>query len=359
MKNLTNFISISFLFLLIVACDGIKKELINLEDIISLTILDKDNDPLQDISVKGDGETLIVLRAQIPENTDSKLKIVTFSTSGGVFVEVSGNKGMVSANSNGVAEIKLKVPLNNTEIFVSAQVTDGSETFTDEKKINLEDVGHIITLNFKNIQDENLVNIPRADGVSIIKLQGNILFNKKALTSIIFNATDGVFLEKNKKTETKNTDINGKAIVNYIVPQTPGAVFFSSKTDETGKYVDDKELLFQRAHGDNIIIEPQNTLMDTINSNTIKVFLKRDIGKVSIGTYISFYSYQIINGSETMVGRFTGLNEAKSDAKGLVSVNFIADTQDFDKKLPIFIKASTSKDDSTVIFEQIEIKIDH
>jgi hypothetical protein len=97
--------------------------------------------------------------------------------------------------------------------------------------------------------------------------------------------------------------------------------------------------------------------MDTVAKNDINVFLSRETGRVSIGTQVDFKSYQIINGTEDEVGRFIGTNEAKSNVDGLVSVKFVADTKYFDKDLPIFIRASTKKDDLSIIYEEIELKI--
>jgi hypothetical protein len=167
----------------------------------------------------------------------------------------------------------------------------------------------------------------------------------------------GSFSEDDK-TETKNTDVNGISKENYIVPQNAGTVFFDAKTGIDERYLKNSIITFKRANADELIIEPTKIVMDIISANTIKVFLKRNIGKVSIETEVDFFSYQIVGVDKVEVGRFTGLNEAKSNLDGMITVDFIADTKDFDKGLPIFIKVSANKDDTSILSKEIELKFE-
>jgi len=340
--------------LFFISCED--NESIRNEQIINFDILNLDDSALE--IIYGNGTSKIKLKATLPINTADDYKLVTFTSSGGYFFGTTEMSTKVRMNIDGIADATLVVPLDSGELFLTAEIGSDNDIYQSKKTINLYDVGQVIALNFKDTQDNDIINTLRADGISLIKLKGNILFNKKEFTSIIFETTDGLFQSNNTKKETKNTDINGEATVNYIVPQTPGTVFYTAKADDDGKYVNTKELIFQRAYADEMILEPNKILMDTINSNTINVYLKREIGKVSIGTDVSFEAYQTISGDKVNVGRFTGINDSKSDINEKVSINFVADTKNIDYDLPVFIKAESVNDSNAVIFKELELKVE-
>jgi hypothetical protein len=113
-----------------------------------------------------------------------------------------------------------------------------------------------------------------------------------------------------------------------------------------------------RANPDKVLVEPSALIIQQGGSSiNLDIFLKRDIGKVSIGNTVTVKSYQIDeNGQPVVTGRFTGTNGV-SDADGKINMHFFADVGPIIKDKPIIIEITTSKDDGSLIIQKIEIAV--
>jgi archaellum component FlaG (FlaF/FlaG flagellin family) len=349
----------AYIYLIIstlISCEGIDDGTTAPEDIITIKVMDASGNEITEAI--SDGETLITLEAQIPANVDDAFKTVTFKNSGGDFVGVGQNTHQVTVNSEGIAQATLKLPFNTSELFLAAEIggSNNNALYKDEAFLNLASVDNVIALNFLDLMNQPLSTIPRADGTSIIQLQGNVLINQNTLNTIKFNASGGIFQMINQTEVQKSTDTNGSAIVTYIVPQSIGPIFYSAKTIML-EYVSEGTITYERAHADTIILEPTQITMNTMQGNPIIAYLIRNIGKVSIGTDVSFESFQLINGSEVIAGRFTGLASVTSNPQEQVSVVFYADTNDIELTIPVVIRATTTTDTGTQITTEVQITV--
>ncbi len=357
MKSTIKISTYIFLILSILSsCEGIDDGITAPEDIIKLKVMDSNGDEIPEVI--SDGETLIILEATIPTNADDAFRKVTFRNSSGDFVGIGENTQEVTVNTEGIAQATLKLPFNEDELFLSAEIggSNNNALYKDEAFLNLVTVDDVIELKFLDTTNQPLSVIPRADGTSIIQLEGSVLANQSALKAVSFSATDGVFQTTNQMQTQKNTDANGKAIVNYIVPQSVGSVFYTAKTIMP-EYITEESIMFERAHADAIVLEPTQVTMDTTQGNLMTAYLTRTIGKVSIGTVVTFESFQLINGAEVTAGRFTGLASAISNLQEQVFVTFYADTNDIDFTVPMVIRTTTTTDAGTQITTEVQITV--
>ena len=351
----TRLVLILLCLLALYSCNGIDQETINQDDIIRIIILDANGIEISDAI--GDGETIITLEAKIPSNADDDFQTVTFASSAGEFVGVGNTSSQVNVNEEGIARAFLKLPLDDGELFLSAQVGANSNLFKAESSITLMSVNEVIKLRFLDLSGAELNEIPRGDGTTIIQLEGSILVNQDQLSSIKFTSSTGTFQVTNQTEQQKNTDNEGKAIVNFIIPQSEGPVFFTATTISTPSYVDENNLVFERAYPDNLFVEPSSITMNTTDPNGIMVFLSRNTGHVSVGTSVNFEAFQILSGAETPVGRFTGLANAVTNSQEQITVNFYADTGDIDLSLPVKIRVSAINDNGVSIINETELDV--
>ncbi len=327
------------------------------EEIINLIILNDEGSEIEEAI--GDGERFIVLRAQLPQEVGDDFKTVTFKSSEGNFLGTTELTTQERVNLEGIAEAVLELPLSSGELILTVQVGPAANLFKSEKRITLIAVDQVISLEFQDIDGENLNEIPRADGTSLIQLKGSILADQDNLTQVNFTATKGTFLNTGNTTEVKNTDANGDAVVNYIVPQEVGTVFYTAKTGTNGQYVSPPaNLTFERAHANSLFVEPAQINMSTSASNNIKAFLSRSVGKVSVGTEVNYRATQFIDNETTDVGRFTGESNASTDMNEQVTgVNFLADTGDINLDFPVFITVSTLNDEGATLAVTISVNV--
>ena len=340
----------------IFSCNGINEDLIAPEDIISLKILDSSG---SEITEKiGNGSDLIILQAQVWSDLDDEFRTVTFKSSEGDFEGISTNAAAVMADNLGIAQTMLRLPLKSGELFLSAEIKGKEEViYSSEKTINLSSVDNVISLNFKTLDGQMLSDIPRADGTTIFQVEGQVLVNTDDLNSITFNASNGEFQQTGTTEIQKNKSEDSFALVSYKVPQGVGPVFFSAKTGSSLQYVSEDNLVFERAHAEEIFIEPATLNMNSSSGNIISAFLTRISGKVSLETRVEYEAFQLINDEEVPVGRFTGASSAVSDSNGEVTATFFADTGDVDFLLPVTIRVSTSTDSNGTISTVLDINV--
>lgn len=317
-------------------------------EIIELIILDPSSET-ELSETMGDGETNIMLKVQIPHNAADKYKSVKFTASEGKFSNDSGEY-IKRTNSEGIAISYLTVPLKSGPLYLSAQIGENTDIFYDEKIIDLVDIGNVLEF---EILDNSFQPIPsnmKADGTTILSLKVMANHFVDNLGSIEFWVSDGEIIGSGSSSIAFNS--NNEAIIKYKVPQSTGEIYFTAKSSENPNIQENAGIKLERAYADHILLEP-NSLFVTETDNTINIitYLLRDEGLVSVGTRVGFQAFQIdSNNQEKTVGRFTGLTEAVTDEKGIISsVNFLADTGDIDFDNPIFIKAITTNDTGEII----------
>ncbi len=360
METKSRYIYSLFTFVLLFffsSCDT-KEEPTDPSDIIELQILDSGaNTIFKDII--SDGETVVILQAKIPTNADEGFRTVTFKKSGGEFHGIDSEDGTRIVDNDGIAQIELKVPLNEDILFASAEIGKEANVFKSEASLDLVPITEVISLKLLNDQGQEISTGIQADGYSSIFLEATINERLNSIEQVKFlnsggGAFQGVFTEEVIKTLN---DMN-KAIIELVVPVNVNELFFKVHVKDKETFFDEKKLQLDRAYADEIIIEPKNAVMNLNSENEISVFLKRNQGFVSVGTSVEFEAFQLINGIEKPVGRFLGLSEALSDENGKITTNFKTDTKNIDVAETIFIRVTALNDMNQSFNTKIQIDIE-
>lgn len=335
---------------LLVNCNGIDSETFSPDDIIVLEIFDFDESKIIEEAI-GDGETIIKLKAKIPSN--SAYKTVKFESTNGSFILTGKKSQEKKVGIDGSVLVDLKIPLDNQPIFLTASVSNGTETFSSTKSINLIGVDEVVTLALLNNIGDAIIEPVRADGATIIKLKATVKHNQNAFNQVTFTTSKGTL----QGTSPVNTDQENNAYIDVLVPNAVQKLYFSAKVGNN-VYFDNEELNLVRSNPDFIIIEPTLVSMPLNSSNSLDIFLKRNIGVVSLNSVVTIRSYQIAdNDLQIEVGRFTGLSNASSDSNGAINVVFKTDTNDIDVSRPIFIEVISSNDSNEAVNKVIKINI--
>ncbi|WP_132065859.1 hypothetical protein [Aquimarina spinulae] len=342
------FLFYCFLFL---SCNGIDSETFSPDEIIKLEVLDFDETQTIDEAL-GDGETIIKLKAKIPSN--SAFKTVKFESTGGTFTLTGTMSHEKTVDSEGYSQVNLRLPLDNQLVSLTAYINNDNETFSSTKSIDLIGVDEVVTLSLLNNMANTITDPIRADGVTIVKLKATINHNRNVFNQVTFTTSMGDL----QGTSPVNTDEQNNAYIDVIVPKSVQKLYFSARVGSSNNYFDNKELILVPSHPDFILIEPSMVSMPLNSSNPIDIFLKKNIGFVSLNSTISIRSYQISDdNSEVEVGRFTGLSNASSDSNGLIKVVFKTDTNDINDSKSIFIEVISTNDFGEPINSTIEINI--
>ncbi|MEE1963094.1 hypothetical protein V1387_10400 [Allomuricauda taeanensis] len=359
MKNIqTKRYALGLVLFCLYCCNGIDDEVVDAEEIIVLKVVDSDGNDISGGTLAGDGETLVTLEVEIPEVADEKFREVTFSTTDGIFVDVGAKEHKKLVNINGIATTTLRVPLSNSPIFLSAEIGDGSDNFRSESLINLMGVDEVLTLQVFDEGGQQADMVYRADGETIVTLTATVNFNPNTLNQVVFESSDGTFLNASNNAVIKDINEQNMAKVGLRLPTTSGRIFFSAQVGNGPAYFDEKSLDLERAYPDKILIEPAMSSVDKGSSVTISVFLLRDVGKVSFETRADFEAFQLDDDNqEVSVGRFTGLVNATTDTDGKINVIFFADSPDIDVMQPIIIQVSSMDDSGNSISERITLEI--
>ena len=340
-----------FLALLVWGCGGLEEEQISLEEIINLEVLDLEGN-LIDQSLLSDGETLIKLRASIPKN--SEFKNLDFVVSAGSFEETGIKTQQTVANIDGVAEVNLKLPFDEESILVKVSISNGRETFSSSANIDLQEIGEAITLEVLDSNNEVVEAEVLADGSTIIRLVATVPYNLSEFNTVGFETSAGTFAG------ISDVSVNdeSKAIIDLKVPTEVQRIYLKARINNDPNYFDDKDIDLKRSNPDFIIIEPSVINMALQETNTIDIYLRKEIGKVSKGSSANIRSYQIADDNTQLeIGRFTGLAGALTDDEGKITVNFHTDTMDIAIDRPVYIEVSSMNDLEQAISEQIQINI--
>jgi len=339
------------------ACTGIDTPDVDPKDIIALEVLDENGDALTENPL-ADGKTILILRATIPSNADDNFKDITFTTSDGTFIG-SGNQTIKErVNVNGVAEVRLTVPFSTEETQLFFTSTTG--TYDDDASISLQRIEEVLSVELLSENLQPLVEPVLADNQQTVVVKGKVLTNFSVLNTITFKTSGGLF-SNGKNEVTVKTDLENEAITRLQVHQSIDSIFVTAEVGDGPVSTREEVIQMKRALPDTLFIEPEKLIMGQNETNEIVVFLERfpDRGLVTIGTEVAFDAFQLdSNNMQVTVGRFTGINEAKSDANQKVSTTFRTDTQNVDSAQAIIIRISSMNDQSKPIPKEISIKVD-
>ncbi len=351
---------ITFLLLLLAFCSAcVNDDSVADDEIIKLEVFDFEGLTLITDAVMGDGETILTIRATIPEDSDANSRTVTFRASNNaMFQGVDASLDTDIAGEDGIAEVKLRMPLDDNPVFVSASITKGDNTYTSESSIELFGVGDIVSLELIDAVNNPINDPQRADGQSLITLKATVNFNQDEFNNVTFEKSAGEFQSVSGDNAIQMTDENHTATIDLKLPNQVERLYLSAKVGTSTLYFEEVELDLLRAFPDQIIIEPNTLSMQEDATNVIQVFLNRNFGQVSEDTPATFEAFQLINGTEVEVGRFTGLDGAQTNADGQITVDFKTDTDDFDFGLPVIIRVTSQNDDGDPVQSSISITLD-
>ncbi|MEM1001451.1 MAG: hypothetical protein AAGH46_02255 [Bacteroidota bacterium] len=329
------------------------------ENLVTLVILDENRNEIPTDGVIGDGETIIILQAQIPEDVKDEFRVVTFKASKGVFLGPSSDNSIVKADNKGLATTRLRVPLEDGALFLSAEIGSGINLEKADESINLIKVEEVITLTLLSSDGTELPNQNKADETTVVTLNAVVNFNEDNFNQVSFkNSGEGKFLGVNASEAKVNIDDNNIAQIQYQVSNNVGRIFFLATVGDNDLIFDDIFLDLERAYPDRMVLEPSAVNMEINQSISVNAFLIRDDGKVSLETETYFEAFQINDIGEVVeVGRFTGTAVALTDEEGKVSVTFFADSPNIDPSRPITVQASSQNDQGNPVIERVDIQI--
>lgn len=354
-----------YMLIIVVAlfsCEETEEPVVLNESIIQLNVLDESL-ANQITEVLGDGTTIIALQVKIPHNAADKFKAITFKASKGTFVNSTVNPMELTkkVNSEGVATVYLKVPLDHGELFVSAQTgsTIDSTFYADDKVVNLINVGEILNFELLDNKLQPLVQPVKADGNTIIVLKAKVNFNATSLNAINFlnSAGSGSFLDVTNLTNI-TLDSNNNAFIRFKVSKTVGEIYFRAEISTNPQIYKTSGLTLTRSFADNIVLDPDVLIVDSPSATVnLITYLLKDTGSVSTGTGVQYEAYQLNDSNvQVPVGRFTGLPQAFTDTEGKITgVNFKPDTGDVDFKQPIIIRVFSRNDNNMQITQTVTL----
>ncbi|MDO7171435.1 hypothetical protein [Mariniflexile sp. AS56] len=218
--------------------------------------------------------------------------------------------------------------------------------------------GNIITLEIQNDDNESIASV-LANGESLIVLKASISADANDnIQTIEFNKSSGDFLGIAGATASRPIDENGVATITLKVPNIVEPMFFNAKVSTNStNYFAEASIETNRAFADNIIIEPSTVVVTQPSSVTLSTFLLRNNGLVSVGTPANFKAFQTVLDEEIEVGRFTGLNNAKTDQDGKMNITFHTDTGDINTTIPVTIRALTTNENNEVVSMNVNLTV--
>jgi hypothetical protein len=287
--------------------------------------------------MKADGEHKFHILAKIPGNAKENYRTITFTTNSGKF-ESSGKETVEKQiDSEGKAEVTIVVGTDPGTFSVTASIGGAEPKFSVVERFRLLPLA---TSDILQVEIAGAANVV-ADAESIIGV--NTTVSNTPVDLVTVTSSKGTFIGSNKETEESKVDQEGKASFQLQVGQTPGKYFITTSITEGIKQT--LEVAVNRAYADSLIIEPSALAVGPEEPVQIAVYLRRQSGKVSIGTPVTFSAYQLNGTTKVPVGRFTGTAEG-SDANEKITASFHADSGTIDATKMIFIEFSTPQEDS-------------
>jgi hypothetical protein len=305
----------------------------NINKIIALT---PDESSLKNIQV--DESKTITFTAKIEANLPEIYKTLVFECSDGKFVGVGEDKKReILVNDAGEANVLWRLSNTAGEKFVSVSIK-GVANSKIERKIDL--VASVPDFKM-TISNKNSI---LADGVSLLNVLIDDARNIPGNKIQIFKSA-GDFIDA-AGSPIKNGEVNlsnGKASVFLKIGQSVEDYFIKSQTID-GVIFRNETFIPKRAYGETIFAD---ATLQSNNDIQIITYLKRGVGKVSVGTAVNFKAYQTINNVEKTVGVFQNLKNAVTDIDEKTGIIILKFSDDINKSMPIFISVSSQKQDGT------------
>jgi len=330
----------------------INRDIIPQSQIIKLSLSDTAN-------LKADGVSSFHLTAIISDSTDIAYRNITFNASAGLGTFASASTAtatsiVVGADQSGTAGTSIKVGNTPGIYYVSAQASNGTTVFkTPDYAVTLRPLayGDKLTITADNLQ-------PVADGLTTINLE--IASKFELNNQLKLTANLGSFVQSSAplsysiQPDNLGNASTGYQMSNQLLPHIINALF----PDGTSATLTINPL---PSYADLIYIQPSVLTVDSLGGAvTLNVYLKKTNpnAKVSQNSAVYFDAYQTIGTTVKHVGRFTGLQNAVSDANGIVApVNFYADTSDIDTSKPVTISVSANNTATSKITAVVQVKI--
>lgn len=326
------------LSLLLASCDEPNEAFVSNDAIIKLQAVSN----LTNLSA--DGNTIIQFKAVIPKGNASEIRDIIFTLSDanlGKFMGTSTtNKLTVRANSDGEAIASVKVGVIPGDYFISAEISIAGSTYrSSDISVKLKP----ITASDKiQLVADNLT--PVANGNSLITLSVTSTFSQDKKATLTSNM--GSFVNStDPKSVSLTLDDQGRASVLYRVSNEVVANIITAKLTEGAQAT----LIINPlvSYTDTVLVDPSALRVDTTGGFIQFTSLLKKFNpslKVSKGQPAFVAAYQVINGVQRTVGRFTGATAAVSDAEGNVpAIKFFADTGNINPRVPITIEVSAFK----------------
>lgn len=329
-----------------------KDMVISQDDIIRI---DFESDTTQ---LFADQQAVIQLKAIITPAASEAFRVVSFSASEelGTFQgTVQDKKNIVTADNDGVARASIKVGNIPGTYYISAEIKGDNKVFkTKDFPVTLKP----IPLSDKLSMEIDALQ-PPADGFTTLKITARAKYIKEK--TIVLQANAGTFLQSADEPLkiTVPMDDQGQAVTFFQISNTvkPHIITATAGTDVTVTQVINPVVSYPEV----LLVEPSSLYIDTAGAGIkLDVLLKKNEAqrKVSIGTPVQFRAYQLIGGIEKPVGRFTGTNQAVSNADGIVpEVQFIADTGGIDTLTAITVEVAVQKSNQEILKSALHIKV--
>jgi hypothetical protein len=329
---------------------------ISIADMISFEIEDYDK-LVTDGKLKSDGITKIKLIASIPLGASENERLIEFKTSAGSFDVTGDTKAkQVTASLQNSTDTRLKAIA-----YLTLGTDPGDYTLTAAMKnqsiFSAEKIIRVLPVKVADIIQVTLnpSSGVRANGLNLVNVQ--VALTNTTNKKVTLSTTDGVFVNS---ADAKNIELevssDGKAEANLKIGTEVKDYIITAKLSASVAVL--KTISALRANPDKLLIEPSAlTIQQGGSSINLDIFLKRDIGKVSVGSAVAVKSYQIDeNGQPVVTGRFTGISGV-SDADGKINMHFFADAGPIIKDKPIIVEVTALKDDGSFIVQKIEIAV--
>ncbi len=305
-----------------------------------------------------DQQSVIQLKAVITPAASTAFRVVSFSASeelGSFQGTVVDKKNIVTADNEGIARASIKVGNIPGTYYIAAEIKGDDKVFrTKDFPITLKPVPSADKLSITIDQQD-----PPADGYTTLKITARAKYIKEK--TIVLQANTGAFLQSASEPLkiTLPLDDQGQAITFFQVSNTvqPHVITATAGTDITVAQVINPVVSYPEV----LLVEPSSLYIDTAGAGIkLDVILKKNEAqrKVSTGTPVQFRAYQLIGGIEKPVGRFTGTNQAVSNADGVVpAVQFIADTGGIDTLTAITVEVAALKSNQQMLKSTLHIKV--
>jgi hypothetical protein len=197
----------------------------------------------------------------------------------------------------------------------------------------------------------------RADGMSTTTIRAQ-LPAEATVNDVTFRTDLGKFLgaSGDGTSITAKADEQGRVDVVLATGTTSGTAHLSASVSN---FLVRADVVFLPANPDSLSVETNNSSVarDGKRIAVITVYLVRHSGTVSTGVPVTFTATQIENGQARTVGRFTGLDGARSSNLQKATATFLVDTGDAVAGVPITIRVSALNDQGSPVTAELTLGV--